>query len=205
MSGRSGARRPWNHNLHYHRIILDSLPPRPARVLDVGCGEGSLVRELSARCGQVTGIDSDQPSIELAREHTSEQNADFVLADFLTESLGEGTFDGVVSVATIHHMQLELALARMRDLTAPGGTVVIVGLARSSRPIDYLTDAAAVVASWVHRARRGYWEHPSPKVWPPPTTYRDVMRIAPQVLPGAVYRRLLLFRYSLLWHKPAIA
>lgn len=36
----------WNHNLHYHRAILDTVPDRCRRALDVGCGEGSLARDL---------------------------------------------------------------------------------------------------------------------------------------------------------------
>jgi 2-polyprenyl-3-methyl-5-hydroxy-6-metoxy-1,4-benzoquinol methylase len=32
----------WNHNIHYHPVVLDALPPDCERVLDVGCGEGLL-------------------------------------------------------------------------------------------------------------------------------------------------------------------
>ena len=35
----------WNHNIHYHRLILQAVPPGCQRVLDVGCGEGARLFE----------------------------------------------------------------------------------------------------------------------------------------------------------------
>ena len=51
MSGavrRTAPADPWNHNIHYHRLILDAVPPGARRALDVGCGEGTLARQLRA-------------------------------------------------------------------------------------------------------------------------------------------------------------
>lgn len=63
-------------------------------------------------------------------------------------------------------------------------------------------DLAAVVANLGYRAARGYWDHPSPVVWPPPHTYREIRALAGDLLPGVRYRRHLLWRYSLTWTKP---
>jgi len=52
------ARRPWNHNIHYRPLILNEIPASCQQVLDVGCGAGTLARELSARVPRVTGIDA---------------------------------------------------------------------------------------------------------------------------------------------------
>jgi hypothetical protein len=41
--------------------------------------------------------------------------------------------------------------------------------------------------------------------WPPPETYRQMKRIAAEVLPGSRYRRHVLGRYSLIWKKPVTA
>jgi hypothetical protein len=39
MDAVSDRPRRWNHNLHYHRVILDAVPAGCRRSLDVGCGE----------------------------------------------------------------------------------------------------------------------------------------------------------------------
>jgi hypothetical protein len=39
-------------------------------------------------------------------------------------------------------------------------------------------------------------------IWPPPLTYRDMRRLATDVLSGARYRHHLYWRYSLVWAKP---
>lgn len=49
----------WNHNLHYLPTLLAAVPPGARRALDVGCGEGTLTRELRRRVAEVTGIDRD--------------------------------------------------------------------------------------------------------------------------------------------------
>jgi predicted TPR repeat methyltransferase len=47
---------PWNHNLHYHPVILRAIPRECTYALDVGCGEGVLTRRLRRQVPQVTGV-----------------------------------------------------------------------------------------------------------------------------------------------------
>src|SRR4249919_1393833 len=97
------GRARWNHNLHYHPLLIDAVPPGSS-VLDVGCGEGMLTRELAGRARSVLGVDLDAPSIELARASTSEANVEFLCADVLQHPFEPAGFDAVVSVATLHHL-----------------------------------------------------------------------------------------------------
>jgi hypothetical protein len=53
------------------------------------------------------------------------------------------------------------------------------------------------------RATKGYWEISSPTVWPPPETYAGMRDLAAELLPGTRFRRHLLWRYSLVWTRPA--
>lgn len=189
----------WNHNIHYHRLILDAIPPTARSALDVGCGEGTLCRALRARLPEVVGIDVDPAGIALAR--TAGGDVAYLLDDFLTHDFAPCSFDVVVSVATLHHMDTEQALLRMREVLRPGGVLVLVGLARRSAA-DIPYDAMGFLAHRWLKLRRGYWQHPSP-VADPATTRRELRRLVSAVLPGASYRRHVLFRHSVIWTKPA--
>ena len=195
----------WNHNLHYTQLVLDAIRPGSRTALDVGCGEGTLTRALRRVVPHVTGLDPDAESIERARaQDLTEAPIDYLHGDLLSTPLAASSFDVVVAVASLHHMDARAGLLAMKNLLSPGGVLVVIGLARTRLPRDVGWDVAAVVASKVHRARRSYWEQTAPMVWPPPVTHTDMRRLAQELLPGARYRRHLLWRYSLVWRNPEV-
>lgn len=191
----------WNHNLHHHRIVLDAIPPAARRALDVGCGEGVLTRALRARVPSVTGLDVDEPALEMARQQGPD-DLTYVLGDLLTAPLEPGSFDVVASVAALHHLDFAAGLRRMAELTAPGGVLAAVGVGRRQLPHDLPWDAVGFLLTRLRRPRQGEWHTPAPKVWPPPLTFQQHRRVAAEVLPGARFRRHVLFRWSLVWHRP---
>lgn len=108
----------------------------------------------------------------------------------------------MVSVATLHHVSAEEALARFADLIRPGGVVAVVGLAANDwwdLPYALVGYSAQLILGFA----RGHWEHSASMVWPPPATYLEMKHIASRVLPGVRWRRHLLCRYSLIWTKPS--
>lgn len=190
----------WNHNIHYHRRILDVVPAGAQTALDVGTGDGLLASELRERVPHVTGLDLDVTVLDSARGRGTDVT--WVQGDVMTVPLPTASFDVVASIATIHHLpDLDEALQRLVDLTAPGGVVAIVGLAQNSRPLDYAYEVAGLLQHRRLSRRHGYWEHSAPTA-PPTHTYADVRRSAARVLPGARWCRLALWRYSLVWTKP---
>lgn len=199
MSGAAAAR--WNHNIHYHRLVLEAVPPGARSALDVGTGNGLLAADLRQRVPAVTGIDRDEAVLVDAR--AEDPSVRWVCGDVLTHPLEPGSFDVVASVATVHHLpDLAQTFRRFAELVAPGGVVVAVGLARPSRPADALFALAGVVQHTVLRRRHGFWEHTAPMVWPPPHTYAQVRRVAREVLPGSRWRRLPMWRYAVVWTRP---
>lgn len=193
----------WNHNVHYHRVILDAIPSDARRALDVGCGEGVFSRRLRERALEVTAIDVDPTSVALARHQDPSGEIAYVLDDFLTWACEPASFDVVVSVAALHHMDARAALQRMRRLLRPGGVLAVVGLARRSYPADLPRDIAAAVVHRAYRCTRRQWESPAPTVWPPSHTYAEIQALAESTLGAVTFRRHLLWRYSLIWTKPA--
>jgi hypothetical protein len=80
--------------------------------------------------------------------------------------------------------------------------LAVVGLAQSRQSADLMFDLAGIVADRLHKVTKTYWETSAPKVWPPPETYRQTLQAAETMLPGARFRRHLLWRYSITWTKP---
>jgi SAM-dependent methyltransferase len=205
---------PWNHNLHYHRVIVNVIPPDCRRALDVGCGLGALTRDLRRSVPEVAGFDRDERSIALARAHAGAGGVGYVRGDFQAAPIRPGSVDLITSVASLHHMEAAAGLRQMADLLRPGGTLVVVGLARSTSLADAVLVLAAAVGHRVHmvagaRRRRLHGgsgtpdaAYTSPVVWPPPLSYRQARRLAERVLPGVRYRRRLYWRYTLIWIKP---
>ena len=192
----------WNANTNYHPLILASLPPNATRVLDVGCGDGILAAELAdAGIPDVVGLDVDQPVLDRARARHEGKAIEWVHGDVLDVALEPESFDAVVSVAALHHMDAAGALARFARLIKPGGTIAIVGLAAnawSDLPLAAIGMTLRQVLGLVH----GQWSHTAPTCWPPPLTYGEMKVVSARVLPGVRYRRHWLGRYSLVWRKP---
>lgn len=192
----------WNHNIHYHQVLLETVPARCERALDIGCGEGTLARKLRQSVGHVSAIDIDQDSIEIARRHDSVLEIDYLLGDVLSFPFEAASFDFVVCVAALHHMDARAALERMVALLRPGGALAVLGLARSRYPADLPRDVAAAAVSRAYRLTKDHWESPAPTVWPPRHSYREIRSLAERTLPRARFRQHLLWRYSIIWTKP---
>lgn len=192
----------WNHNIHYGRQLLRLIPRGAADALDVGCGEGWLVRELRQRVGHVVGIDPDRDSIEAARSSAGPDGIEYLQGDFLRYRFEPASFDVVFAVASLHHMDERAALSRMAELLRPGGMLGVVGLARTRSASDLAFDLAGVIATRVHERTKAYWETPAPKVWPPPHRYGELRQMSEAVVPGRRFRRGAMWRYVLTWTKP---
>ncbi len=196
----------WNHNVHYQPLILNAVPSGCQTALDVGCGDGMLAGRLAECCAEVTGIDRDPRMI--ARAWTQETRArppshiTFIEADFLTHEFPEASFDFVCANTSLHHMDFTAALTTMARLLRPGGRLAVIGLAADKSIGDLLKGAPGIPADLFYRAiyRRG--ESGAP-IMDPDMSWREVRAAAAGVLPGVRYRRRLLWRYSLLWTKPA--
>ncbi|NDU72829.1 methyltransferase domain-containing protein [Actinomadura sp. DSM 109109] len=193
----------WNHNTHYHGIVLGNVPRGCGEALDVGCGDGLLVRRLAPRAAHVTGLDRSAEMVaEAARLSEGIGNVDFVEAGLLEHDLPERHYDFVCSVASIHHMDFSKGLSVMRDAVRPGGTLLVIGLASNAGLGDRAHSAAGLPAHYFHLLRnRRRAGDPGAPVMDPGMTWGEVRDEALRLLPGAVFRRRLLWRYSLVWRR----
>ena len=95
-------------------------------VLDAGCGDGRLCRELvSAGVADVTGVDYSEAAIGFAR--VINPNVRFEVQD-LTRLQLDRRFDVVIAMEVIEHLPpdvAEAAIARLRDHVADDGHLVV--------------------------------------------------------------------------------
>ncbi len=120
---------PFHVAEHYRRKrvgLVRSLTTPAARVLDLGCGTGTLAAALRAAGLRVFGIDASTGMLGELRRHAR---------GLPVASFGErlpfrsGTFDLAITVATLHHItdprRIAETIAEMCRVVAPGGHVVV--------------------------------------------------------------------------------
>ncbi|MFF9001971.1 class I SAM-dependent methyltransferase [Streptomyces achromogenes] len=196
----------WNTNVARHPGILRAVPGGCVDALDVGCGDGLLARKPAGRAERVTGIDRSPRMISRARELAADDpRLTFVEGDFLTTGLPDEGYDFVCSVSTVHHMDFEAALMRMRELLRPDGTLVVVGPAREETLAEWAATIAAAPVVRITKVLRRAREPKGMPVAVPRMSYGQVRATARRLLPGVRYRRHVLRRYSLTWRKPGRA
>lgn len=108
--------------------ILEGIPPGVLedRVLDLGCGNGSVAGWLARRgAGDVVGVDPSQQGVKRARaSHPDLEFHQLSAYDPLREELG--TFSFVVSLEVVEHVYDPPAFARtVFDVLEPGGLAVL--------------------------------------------------------------------------------
>ena len=135
ISSISHGELPFHNPLDPRRIDellgLIELGPQD-RVLDVGCGAGELLVRIAERHGCAgLGIDDAEIQIAAAREKARQRAPQgalrFEVADARTARPAEAPFALVACIGSMHAAGdgLPAALARLADLAAPGGHVLI--------------------------------------------------------------------------------
>lgn len=118
----------WRTAANSAGYLLARLPAR-ARVLDVGCGPGTITVGLAARVpdGQVVGIDAAGDVLAMARQEADRQgqsNVRFEVGDVYRLAFEDGTFDVVHAHQVLQHLSDPVAaLAEMRRVCRGGGLV----------------------------------------------------------------------------------
>lgn len=127
----------------FKNALIEQARVRPGqRVLDVGCGTGTLAVETALRCpdANVTGVDGD-PAIlrrasRKAAKHGARVHFDHALAGALPYT--EGTFHRVVSSLFFHHLvwtDKERAAREAFRVLAPGGELHVADWGRARGPL----------------------------------------------------------------------
>ena len=132
----AGYEQGWLGRLH-HEIadrtadVALTVAPSPARILDVGCGTGYLLRLLASRCpdaAELAGVDP-APGMIKAAAGASAGDERLTFSAGMAEQLPyrNGSFDLVVSATSFDHWSDQLAgLRECHRVLVPGGRLVLV-------------------------------------------------------------------------------
>jgi SAM-dependent methyltransferase len=105
----------------FHRDqFLPSLPPPPCRVVDVGCGEGRLPRDLKRLGYEVIGIDGSATLVAAARE--ADPAGRYGLGDAAALPLPDASADLVTAFMSLQDVDdLDRALGEIARVLVAGG------------------------------------------------------------------------------------
>jgi SAM-dependent methyltransferase len=136
------------------------------RLLDVGCGPGTVALRVAHLFEQAVGLDPDREMLAEAKRLASEQgvtNARWVQARAEELPLGLGTFRVATFAQSFHWMDREQVAATVRTMLAPGGAFVLVNIDlpsnRTAAPVGPYPDrpqeaVAALVRAYLGPVRR---------------------------------------------------
>jgi trans-aconitate 2-methyltransferase len=156
--------------------LLARVPtPSPARVVDMGCGEGTMTAALADRWpgARVTGVDSSPEMLATASPVAG--RLEFIRGD-VREWQPDGPVDVVVSNAVLHWVAgHETLLTRWADWLTPGGRLAVQVPGNFRAPTHALLDQLCRSPRWADRlADAG----PRPDTVLEPAGYAEVLTAA---------------------------
>ena len=130
-------------------LLRLAAPRAGQRWLEVACGPGIISRRLAGQVAEVHGIDVTPAMIELARREAAAVgagNVTFALGDATALEEADGSFDGVITRFSLHHIPAPgRVLQEMARVARPGGGIVVT---------DHLADEDADAAAWSQEIER---------------------------------------------------
>ena len=124
--------------------IVDFAGIQPGeKVLDVGCGTGSLAITAKLKTGpsaEIYGIDAANEMIERAQKKAAKAGVEIGFKPGLVESIAfkDNTFDVVLSSLMVHHLPGDLktkAFAEIYRVLKPGGRLLIIDFEPPKNPV----------------------------------------------------------------------
>lgn len=93
---------PKHRLIGYHEFFYQNVGPND-RVLDIGCGNGSLAKDVAKHAKSVLGVDIDPKLIEKAKRKHPASNLEYRVAD-ATKDLSNETFDVIIMSNVLEHI-----------------------------------------------------------------------------------------------------
>ena len=145
-------------------VVRDSLSLAGARALDVGCGDGALVRLMAREGAQATGLEIGEAQLTRARAEPAVARERYSVGRAEALPVEAEGFDIVVFFNSLHHVPVEVqdkALAEAARVLVRGGRLLVIEpvaegpLFELMRPVDDETEVRAAAIAALGRAAQG--------------------------------------------------
>ena len=137
-----------------------------SRLLDIGCGPGTISLALHHRCSEVIGLDINSDMLRLAQARAHDLKANNV--QFLERAAEDadatlGTFRLVTIGRALHWMDREIVIDRAHDLLEPNGGLALLGNSEEERDRPYSSIVDGIIERYLGVrepwfSRRPDWE-----------------------------------------------
>ena len=133
-------------------------PLKDKKLLDIGCGKGSLLKALENRLALPTGIDVNKQSLTEARRRCPK--AEILLTGAGEMAFDNNFFDGAIIQNTLHHIpenEIQKSLQKALGFTIPGHPVLILeplnfgSYFEIFKPLEDETDVCQKALNQLHR------------------------------------------------------
>lgn len=99
-----------NNNIHpkhrimnYHQFFIDNIQ-KDSKVLDIGCGSGSLTHDIAKKAQKVLAIDINKKSIDIAKIKFHKKNIKYIVGDVTKYEFNE-SFDYIILSNVLEHIK----------------------------------------------------------------------------------------------------
>lgn len=143
-----------------HMLLAQASPQPGQRILDLGCGTGTLTILVKAACpgSEVVGLDADSEILTMARRKAEASNAEVQFDEGLSTELSydDASFDRVLSTLFFHHLtgaEKRRTAAEVTRVLRPAGELHVADWGPPADPLMWVLFSGVRLFDGLERTR----------------------------------------------------